>query len=595
MSTIELRGVAKRFGSNPVLTDVELIVPDGTTTAVLGASGSGKTTLLRLIAGFEQVDAGTVAIEGNVVDDGVRFVRPQHRSVGYVPQEGALFPHLTVMGNVGFGVARHERAKVAELVEMVGLGGLGRRYPHQLSGGQQQRVALARALVIAPSVVLLDEPFSSLDASLRTGLRRDVARILAETRTTTVLVTHDQNEALAFADRIAVLRQGHMVVSADPHELYRDPPDITAATSIGEANILPAVVHAHQARCVLGVVALHGHALPADGPAQLLLRPEQLVLHLERGNDRVNAVVVDAQFHGHDTLVDLVVNDAHRQPLLARVPGDLVLGPGQPVWVEVQGLGRVWSVDGRAAPNHDGHATVVGATAQAGGGSLWLAPALDPAPGSPPVPPGRADPGRSPAPATPGGEPPAGPGPPRRRRRLRVALGLAALAVAVVAAFALVQGGSNPSAVGPVVFHGSVSLSGEFHTQETFIDAGTADKVSSCAQAAAHGDRPQMGPDTWLVPTPPLNNTVEIEIGTSARGYHGPGRYSRGVLADGNGAMDVGPESYLMTSTDGTVSMTVNADGSGNVTFTDAPGDDDNPHPGWHGGISGTIAWTCTS
>ena len=224
-----------------MLTDVDLVVPDGSTTAVLGASGSGKTTLLRLIAGFEQVDAGTVAIDGRVVDDGVRSVRAQHRGVGYVPQEGALFPHLTVMGNVGFGVSRRGRGPGSqELIELVGLGGLGRRYPHQLSGGQQQRVALARALTIRPSVVLLDEPFSSLDASLRTGLRRDVARILAETHATTVLVTHDQNEALAFADRIAVLRHGRMVVSADPHELYRDPPDVTAATSIGEANILPA-------------------------------------------------------------------------------------------------------------------------------------------------------------------------------------------------------------------------------------------------------------------------------------------------------------------------------------------------------------------
>ena len=233
MSTIELRGVAKRFGATPVLTDVDLVVPDGTTTAVLGASGSGKTTLLRLIAGFEQVDTGTISIDGRVVDDGVRSVRAQHRGVGYVPQEGALFPHLTVLGNMGFGVPRGDRARAKELIELVGLGGLGRRYPHQLSGGQQQRVALARALTIRPSVVLLDEPFSSLDASMRTGLRRDVARILAETRTTTVLVTHDQNEALALADRIAVLRQGRMVVSADPHELYRDPPDLTAATSIG--------------------------------------------------------------------------------------------------------------------------------------------------------------------------------------------------------------------------------------------------------------------------------------------------------------------------------------------------------------------------
>ncbi len=599
MSTIELRGVVKEFGSTPVLSDVDLVVPDGSTTAVLGASGSGKTTLLRIIAGFEQVDAGTVCIDGRVVDDGVRSVRSQHRGVGYVPQEGALFPHLTVAGNIGFGVPRHARGKVADLVEMVGLQGMERRYPHQLSGGQQQRVALARALIIQPSVVLLDEPFSALDASLRTGLRRDVGRILAETRTTTVLVTHDQNEALAFADRIAVLRQGRMVVSADPHDLYRDPPDVIAATSIGEANILPAVVGGKLARCVLGTVRVQADGAPSAGAVQLLLRPEQLVLHLERGSGRVGAVVVDAQFHGHDTLVDLVVDDSDRQPLLARVPGDLVLSAGQSVWVEARGPGRVWSVDGHAAPDPDGARAHLGAAAGAGQASLWVDPAANPSSASEPTTPGPpgVDQDRSASIRRAG--PPVATGAQGRGRRRGLKLGAAlvgvALAVALVVTVVLGHGGSSPSAVGPVIFHGSVALTGEFNTKETFVDGTTAKKVSSCAQAATRGDRPQMGPDTWVVPTPPLNNAVEIEIGTSPRGYHGPGRYARAVLADGNGAMDVGPESYLLSTTDGTVSMTVNADGSGNVTFTDAPGDDDSPHPGWHGGISGTIAWTCTS
>jgi iron(III) transport system ATP-binding protein len=592
MSTIELRGVSKRFGATPVLTGVDLVVPDGSTTAVLGASGSGKTTLLRLIAGFEHVDEGTVAIDGRVVDDGVRSVRTQHRGVGYVPQEGALFPHLTVMGNVGFGVSRHEHAKVAELVELVGLGGMGRRYPHQLSGGQQQRVALARALIMQPSAVLLDEPFSSLDASLRTGLRRDVARILAETRTTTVLVTHDQDEALALADQIAVLRQGQVVVSADPHELYRDPPDLTAATSIGEANILAAVVRENQARCVLGAVRLHSHRAVADGPAQLLLRPEQLVLHLERGHDMVGAVVVDSQFHGHDTMVDLVVDDPTGQALLARVPGDLVLTPGQPVWIEVQGPGRVWSLDGHGAHHHDRHGAhhrdghgahhaERGARSVAEAESLWLPPPDPPAPSAPRV-------------GAPGASGPRVAAPPRRRHR-KVPIVLLAIGVAVLVAALLMRGGNNAAAVGPVVFHATLTVSGEIHAQENFTDKTTATKVSSCAQAATQGDRPQMGRNTWLVPTPTVNNPVEIEIGTKAGGYRGPGTYSQGAMAQGNGAMDVGPESYDLVSSDATASMTVNADGSGAVTFTHVPGDDDNPHAGWHGGITGSIAWTCTS
>jgi iron(III) transport system ATP-binding protein len=341
VSRIELHGVAKHFGETPVLHDVDLTVPNGSTTAVLGASGSGKTTLLRLIAGFDQIDSGRVAIGDQNVDDGRQSVRPQHRGVGYVPQEGALFPHLTVAGNVSFGVARKERARVGELIELVGLAGLERRYPHQLSGGQQQRVALARALAIRPNVVLLDEPFSSLDASLRTEVRGDVARVLAETATTTVLVTHDQDEALAMADQIAVLRHGRVVACADPRALYHDPPDMIAATAIGEANILPAQIDHDQASCILGAVGLHRNGCPAvAGPAQLLLRPEQLILHVERCANTVAAVVTESQYHGHDMLVNLRVGD---QVVMARVAGDLVVTPGQSVWVEIQGLGRVWS------------------------------------------------------------------------------------------------------------------------------------------------------------------------------------------------------------------------------------------------------------
>jgi hypothetical protein len=170
------------------------------------------------------------------------------------------------------------------------------------------------------------------------------------------------------------------------------------------------------------------------------------------------------------------------------------------------------------------------------------------------------------------------------------------LAGVVLIVVLVLHKGNSASAVGPVVFHANIAITGEITADESFTDKTTAaKKVSSCAQAATDGDRPTMGPRTWVVPTPPLNNTVEIEIGTPTRGYHGPGRYPQSVLAQGNGAMDVGPESYDLTSSDATASMTVNADGSGNVTFTHVPGDDDNPHAGWHGGISGTISWTCTS
>jgi iron(III) transport system ATP-binding protein len=346
MSTVELRAVCKRFGLTPVLIDVDLTVQAGSITAILGSSGSGKTTMLRLIAGFEQLNVGTIAIAGRFVDDGHRSMRPQQRGVGYVPQDGALFPHLTALGNIGFGLTRGDRSVASELVELVGLAGLERRYPHELSGGQQQRVALARALAIRPSVVLLDEPFSSLDASLRAELGRDVARILRAAATTTLLVTHDQDEALSLADQIAVLQDGRVVACADPRALYRDPPDLLAATSIGEANILAALIYDDQARCALGSVRLrsNGQATP-DGPARLLLRPEQLALHLTPTAEAVGATVIELRYHGHEALAQLRLRHPDAETLLARVPGELVLAHGQDVWVQTVGPAHAWSVD----------------------------------------------------------------------------------------------------------------------------------------------------------------------------------------------------------------------------------------------------------
>jgi iron(III) transport system ATP-binding protein len=341
---VRVAGLSKSFSTQPVLRGVDLEVPVGSFTAILGPSGSGKTTLLRIVAGFDRADAGSVVIGGQVMEDERRFVRPQRRGIGYVPQEGALFPHLTVADNVEFGVPRRERGGIAHLVELVGLTGLERRYPHQLSGGQQQRVALARALAIQPKVVLLDEPFSSLDASLRDGVRRDVARILAEANATTILVTHDQDEALGLADQIAVLNEGSIVATADPRSLYGDPSDLAAAVLIGDANVMGAEMHGGRAHCVLGTVevALQEGGV-GDGPVKLLLRPEQLVLHREREDGRVNASVVEVQYHGHDALVRVAITGPGVPVFSARVPGDLALSQGQSVWVTVSGLGRAWT------------------------------------------------------------------------------------------------------------------------------------------------------------------------------------------------------------------------------------------------------------
>jgi iron(III) transport system ATP-binding protein len=341
MSAIELRSAAKRFGETVVLTGLDLTVPTGSITAVLGASGSGKTTLLRLIAGFERLDSGSLKIGDRVVDDGSRSTSAQHRGVGYVPQDGALFPHLTVRGNIGFGLSRAQRGRIAELLELIGLTQEHKRYPHQLSGGQQQRVALARALAIAPAVVLLDEPFSALDASLRDGLRRDVMRILSETKTAAVLVTHDQDEALGLADQVALLADGHMIAAAEPRELYSDPPDFAAAASIGEVNILPAQVSAGHAQCALGRVAVRDTGAPA-GTSRLLLRPEQLVVSVRATDSATPGMVIEVQYHGHDAMARLQVEAVAGPPLLARIPGDLRLEPGQPVWITVSGQARAW-------------------------------------------------------------------------------------------------------------------------------------------------------------------------------------------------------------------------------------------------------------
>ncbi|WP_100500451.1 ABC transporter ATP-binding protein [Geodermatophilus chilensis] len=306
MSSLTVTGVTKSYGATPVLTGVDLHVPEGSFTALLGPSGCGKTTLLRLVAGFDDPDGGTVEVGGRTVAGAGRSVPARRRRIGFVPQEGGLFPHLSVAGNVAFGLPRRQRrdaGRVAALLELVGLDPvLAERSPHQLSGGQQQRVALARALAPAPSLVLLDEPFSSLDASLREETRQAVAEALTAAGATAVLVTHDQAEALSMADQVAVLRGGRLVQLADPRTLYRSPQDLDVATFVGESVVLDADVRAGRAHSALGVLDL-GRTCP-DGPVRVLLRPEQLRLGPAAGTGpraRVRAV----DFFGHDARVRL--------------------------------------------------------------------------------------------------------------------------------------------------------------------------------------------------------------------------------------------------------------------------------------------------
>jgi iron(III) transport system ATP-binding protein len=306
VSALTVQDVTKSFGSTEVLTGIDLRVASGSLTALLGPSGCGKTTLLRLIAGFDDPDSGSIAVGDRVVARPGRIVPARDRGIGFVAQEGALFPHLSVAANVAFGLPRRQRrdaGRVRELLRLVGLEeSLADRAPHQISGGQQQRVALARALAPRPSLVLLDEPFSSLDAGLREETRGAVAEALAAAGATAVLVTHDQAEALSMADQVAVLRNGRLVQLTDPHTLYRLPTDLDVGAFVGEAVVLAADVRDGRAHCALGTLDL-ARACP-DGPARVLLRPEQLRLAPPAAAG-TPARVRRVDFYGHDSRVRL--------------------------------------------------------------------------------------------------------------------------------------------------------------------------------------------------------------------------------------------------------------------------------------------------
>jgi len=302
-------GLSKHFGDVVAVDDVDLDVRRGEFLGVLGPSGCGKTTLLRLVAGFERPDAGGVEIAGQVVAGPRKNVAPERRRIGMVFQESALFPHLDVAGNIGFGLPRRGRegrdARVAELVALVGLAGLQHRMPHELSGGQQQRVALARALAPDPALILLDEPFSNLDATLRAQLRGEVREILRAAGATTLFVTHDQAEALEISDRVAVMRAGRIEQLSSPTELYLRPVNRFVAGFVGEANLLPGEVRHGEVQTLVGRFRAVGDTLADGSRAEVLLRPEQLhMLPVDKLSSppREEAVlhVVRRVFHGSE-------------------------------------------------------------------------------------------------------------------------------------------------------------------------------------------------------------------------------------------------------------------------------------------------------
>jgi iron(III) transport system ATP-binding protein len=328
---IDAEGVEKAFGGTRAVDGATLRVGEGELVALLGPSGSGKTTLLRVIAGFEQPDAGRVAIGGRPVAGDGAWVEPEHRRIGMVFQDGALFPHLTARENVGFGATRRER--VGECLRLVGLADRASDYPHELSGGERQRVALARALAADPEVVLLDEPFAALDAGLRESLRLEVAQILREAGTSALLVTHDQSEALSLAGTVAVMRAGRIEQVGTPEEVYERPHSRWLAEFLGDADVLPGTARGGVVECELG---RFGAAADLAGSVEVVIRPESVAIGSGPAREpHAEAVVVGRSFYGHDQLVHLELPSGLR--LRSRRLGFPAWHPGDHVRIWIDG------------------------------------------------------------------------------------------------------------------------------------------------------------------------------------------------------------------------------------------------------------------
>ncbi len=330
---IRLAGLYKRFQEVGAVNGLSLELPKGQLLALLGPSGCGKTTTLRLVAGFERLDAGEIEIGGQRVAGPGLHLPPEKRRVGMVFQEYALFPHLNVGQNVTFGLQREHGDKAQRMhaaLELVGLSGLERRMPHELSGGQQQRVALARALAPEPDLVLLDEPFSNLDAGLRVRVRAEVRSILRQAGATAVFVTHDQEEALSLVDQVAVLIHGVVRQMAPPQKLYRQPADRDVAAFVGDANFLAGRAAGRTLECELGVLETQ---VEVHGKVEVLVRPEDV--QVSPGPADSPCRVRHIAFFGHDQLLTVELASGYR--LDARLGPAYHYAVGQPVQVRVAG------------------------------------------------------------------------------------------------------------------------------------------------------------------------------------------------------------------------------------------------------------------
>ncbi|NND71192.1 MAG: ABC transporter ATP-binding protein [Rhodothermales bacterium] len=334
ISALEAHNLVKSYnrGADRVLDGIDIVVPEGCLFSVLGSSGCGKTTLLRLLAGLDTPDSGTILVDGKVVTGPGTFVPPEERNIGYVFQEFALFPHLDVRSNIDFGLRQMESARradrVAEVMDLLDLTDLATRMPHSLSGGEQQRVAVARSIAPFPRVLLMDEPFSSLDASLRQETRHQIRRVLKNQDITTILVTHDQEEALSVADTIAILSRNGIEQVGTPESVYYRPASEFVARFLGRTNLIESVSHGNTATTKIGVLSIDRQV---TGNVVLSIRPEHLSLR-KPGSSASEVVgrVVTREFKGHDITFEVMVDST---PFLVHTDNQVQFSPGDEVVV----------------------------------------------------------------------------------------------------------------------------------------------------------------------------------------------------------------------------------------------------------------------
>jgi iron(III) transport system ATP-binding protein len=342
MTSLEIRDLTVELADQVILRNLDLTISSGSFAAILGPSGCGKTTLLRSIAGLITPKGGAIRFGKQLVSVSSLVLPPHKRNIGYVPQEGGLFPHLSVEDNVSFALAKKMPRKerdglVAELLDLVGMPSYQKRLPQELSGGQQTRIALARALAMKPAMILLDEPFAALDQTLRAEISQEVVALLKTSKTTSIMVTHDREDALVSADIIALMRDGQVVQSGNPSEVYLKPISAEAAESTGDILTLPANKMAKdQFASPLNTPVAQLEERSGFERGQILVRPEEISLSLEPSEKRVSAKISKINYYGHDALVELSFAGLS-QIVKARITDTKGLAVGRDVFVSHKG------------------------------------------------------------------------------------------------------------------------------------------------------------------------------------------------------------------------------------------------------------------